>query len=90
MGYGRFSLYFLRTKDQQEIDFLVVDDGRPVLMVDAKADDPQPSSVLFKFQNALRVPAVLLVEHAEGYRRFANEDQTVLVAPACQYLAGLP
>jgi hypothetical protein len=90
MGYGRFSLYFLRTKDQQEIDFLVVDDGRPVLMVDAKADDPHPSSALFKFQNALRVPAVLLVERAEGYRRFANEEQTVLVAPACQYLAGLP
>jgi hypothetical protein len=90
MGYGRFSLYFLRTKDQHEVDFLIVDDGRPVLMVDAKADDPHPSLALFKFQNALRVPAVLLVQDAEGYRRFPNEGQTVLVAPACQYLAGLP
>jgi hypothetical protein len=90
MGYGRFSLHFLRTKDQQEIDFLVVDDGRPVLMVDAKADDPQPSPALFKFQNALRVPAMLLVKDAEGYRRFTNDDQTVVVAPACQYLTGLP
>jgi uncharacterized protein len=90
MGYGRFGLHFLRTKDQQEVDFLVVDDGKPVLMVDAKLDDPQPSPALYKFQLALRVPAVLLVQEAEGYRRLANDDQSVLVAPACQYLAGLP
>jgi adhesin transport system membrane fusion protein len=31
-----------------------------------------------------------LVQAAEGYRRLSNEDQAILVAPACQYLAGLP
>jgi hypothetical protein len=30
------------------------------------------------------------VQAAEGYRRLSNEDQAILVAPACQYLAGLP
>jgi len=45
---------------------------------------------LLKFQSALRVPAVQLVKTAEGYRRIANEDQTILIAPACNYLAGLP
>jgi hypothetical protein len=90
MGYGRFSLHFIRTKDQQEVDFLIVDDGRPVLMVDAQAQNHHPTPALAKFQSALRVPAVQLVKAAEGYRRIANEDQTILVAPACQYLAGLP
>jgi predicted AAA+ superfamily ATPase len=90
MGYGRFSLHFIRTKDQQEVDFVIVDDERPVLLIDAQAQEHQPSPALLKFQNALRVPAVQLVKTAEGYRRIANEGQTVMIAPACNYLAGLP
>jgi uncharacterized protein len=90
LGYGRFSLNFVRTKDRQEVDFLIADDGKPVLLVDARGEDLRPSAALIKFQNALKVPAVLLVQAAEGYRRLPNHDRTVLVAPACQYLAGLP
>ncbi len=90
MGYGRFSLNFIRTKDQQEVDFILSDDGRPVLLVDARAQEHQPSAALMKFQSALNVPAVQLVQAAEGYRRVSNEGQSILIAPACQYLAGLP
>lgn len=90
MGYGRFGLNFIRTKDQQEVDFLLSDDGRPVLLVDARAEEHQPSPALMKFQAALKVPAVQLVEAAEGYRRVSNDGQSILIAPACQYLAGLP
>jgi predicted AAA+ superfamily ATPase len=90
LGYGRFSLNFVRTKDQLEVDFIVANDGRPVLLVDARAEDPEPSAALIKFQSALRVPAVMLVRSADGYRRRPNDDQTILIAPACQYLAGLP
>jgi predicted AAA+ superfamily ATPase len=90
MGYGRFSLNFIRTKDQQEVDFVLSDDGRPVLLVDARAQERQPSAALMKFQTALNVPAVQLVQAAQGYRRVSNEDQSILIAPACQYLAGLP
>jgi len=30
------------------------------------------------------------VRTAQSYRRISNEGQTILIAPACQYLAGLP
>ena len=90
MGYGRFNLNFIRTKDQQEVDFILSDDGRPFLLVDARAQDHHPSAALMKFQAALRVPAVQLVRAAEGYRRVSNDDQSILIAPACQYIAGLP
>ncbi len=90
MGYGRFSLNFIRTKDQQEVDFILTDDGRPVLLVDARPQDRQPSPALMKFQAALKVPAVQLVQTAEGYRRVSNDEQSILIVPACQYLAGLP
>jgi hypothetical protein len=90
LGFGRFSVHFIRTKDQQEVDFVLVEDGRPLLLVDAALEAQQPSPALIKFQDALKVPAVQLVGAAEGYRRIPNDGQTIVVAPACQYLAGLP
>jgi predicted AAA+ superfamily ATPase len=90
LGYGRYSLNFVRTKDQLEVDFIIANDGKPVLLVDARAEEPEPSAALIKFQNMLQVPAVALVKAADGYRRIPNDERTILVAPACQYLAGLP
>jgi predicted AAA+ superfamily ATPase len=90
LGHGRFSLSFIRTKDQREVDFIIADDGRPFLLVDACMDAREPTTAMVKFQSALNVPAVQLVRSAEGYRRFSNSGQTILVVPARQYLAGLP
>jgi predicted AAA+ superfamily ATPase len=90
MGFGSFSLHFIKNKEQQEIDFLIVDNHRPVLMVEAKLSDTQPSAALIKFQNALDVPAVQLVNQAGGFRKLRNGNQKILVAPACQWLTMLP
>ena len=90
MGYGRYSLHFIKNKEQQEVDFLIADDHEPVVMVEAKLSDVRPSSALIKFQNALRVPAVQLVNEASGFRKISNGVQTILVAQASQWLAMLP
>lgn len=90
MGYGSYSLHFIKNKEQQEVDFLIVDDHEPVVLVEAKLSDMQPSSALIKFQNALKVPAVQLVNEASGFRKISNGAQTILVAPASQWLAMLP
>ena len=62
----------------------------PIVLIEAKFADMQPSAALIKFQNALRIPAVQLVDQTTGYRKLSNNDQTILIAPACQWLAGLP
>jgi hypothetical protein len=90
MGYGSYSLHFIKNKEQQEVDFLIADDHEPVVLVEAKLSDVQPSSALMKFQNALKVPAVQLVNEASGFRKISNRAQTILVAPASQWLAMLP
>ena len=36
MGYGRFTLHYVRTLDKREIDFLVARDNRPLLAVEVK------------------------------------------------------
>ena len=90
MGYGTFSLHFIKNKEQQEVDFIVANDGDPVFLMEAKLADTEPSSALRKFQNFLKIPAIQLVEKAGGYRLIPNGDQSILIAPACQWLPNLP
>ena len=90
MGHGSFSLHFIKNKEQQEVDFLIADDRQPILLVEAKLADAQPTPALVKFQNALKVPAVQLINQADGFRKITNDNQTILIAPACQWLAMLP
>jgi len=90
MGYGSFSLHFIKNKEQQEVDFVIANDGAPIVLVEAKLTDGEPTKALRKFQDFLQAPAVQLVEDAAGYRLFPNGDQSILVAPACQWLSLLP
>ncbi len=41
LGFGEFELYYLRTKDQKEVDFLVARDGKPWFLVEAKSGTRQ-------------------------------------------------
>ncbi len=52
--------------------------------------ETEPSSSLKKFQNTLNIPAVQLINDREGYRIISNENQSILVAPAYQWLSRLP
>jgi predicted AAA+ superfamily ATPase len=90
LGYGQFSLHFIKNKEQQEVDFLIAHRHKPVVLIEAKVSETQPSSPLKKFQKALRIPAVQLIGEDEGYRMFSNNDQSILVAPAYQWLSQLP
>ncbi|MBW1863658.1 MAG: ATP-binding protein [Deltaproteobacteria bacterium] len=90
MGYGQFSLHFIKNKEQQEVDFLIANEGEPLVLVEAKFSDTEPSQALKKFQSVLKRPAIQLVEKSEGYRMIPNGDQYVLVAPAYQWLSSLP
>ena len=90
IGHGTFFLHFIKNKKQQEVDFLVANEGEPLILIEAKLSDTKPSPVLKKFQSVLKKPAVQLVEKSEGYRMIPNGDQYILIAPAYQWLSGLP
>jgi uncharacterized protein len=90
MGYGSFSLHFIKNKEQQEVDFLVARDRRPFLLVEAKLSDDQPTAALRKFQAELNVPAVQLISDAKTFKKVSNAHQAILIAPAFQWLSRLP
>ena len=90
MGYGTFSLHFIKNKEQQEVDFLIANEGEPLVLIEAKLSDAEPSPALKKFQGVLKKPAIQLIEESEGYRMIPNGDRYKLIAPAYQWLSSLP
>ena len=52
-GHGDFGLYFLRTKDKREVDFIVTHDNQPWFMVEAKTSDTVISKHLKYFHERL-------------------------------------
>ena len=90
MGYGTFSLHFIKNKEQQEVDFLIAKDHEPFLLIESKFSDTQPSPSLRKFQSVLRKPALQLVGDGESFRLVPNGDQQILIAPAYHWLSRLP
>ena len=90
MGYGSFSLHFIKNKEQQEVDFLIANEREPFVLIEAKLSDTKPSPALKKFQGVLKRPAIQLVEKSEGYHIVANGSWNILVAPAYQWLSSLP
>jgi len=90
MGYGRFSLHFIKNKERQEVDFLLAEANRPLLLIEAKMSETTPSRALQKFQSALKIPAIQLINRQGGFHLLSNGAQQILVAPAWQWLSRLP
>ncbi len=90
IGFGTFALHYIKNKEQQEVDFLIVNQHRPFLLIEAKLSNTSPSPALKKFQNALKIPAVQLVSDGDRFQILQNGSRQILIAPAYIWLAGLP
>lgn len=56
MGLGKFELGYLRDKEKREVDFIVIRDGKPWFLVEAKHRDESLSRTLEYFQNQVKAP----------------------------------
>jgi predicted AAA+ superfamily ATPase len=88
-GAGRFSLHYVRNKEKEEVDFLIAESNRPILLVEAKSSDDKVSRGLEKIQGQLGVPVVQLVNRAGPCKRISNGGQEILVVDAPRWLAQL-
>ena len=56
-GLGRFELGYIRDKQRHEVDFVVVRDGEPFMLVECKMSAKEPMSASLKsFAAKLKVP----------------------------------
>ena len=79
------SLSMFRTKEQKEVDFVLLVDDEPVQMVEVKLSDPAVSPNLRYFHEKYGVPAVQLVKNLRQERM----DKGVEVRRALDYLQQL-
>lgn len=90
LGQGRFSLHYVKNKEQQEVDFLIADGHRPLLLIETKRADAEVTPALKKFQAQLGAPALQLLDSGDAFRRVPNGDRDIVVAPAWMWLPRLP
>ena len=89
-GWGDFSLHYVRNKEKKEADFLIANNRKPVLLMEAKLSEEQVSNDFKNFQDALQIPAVWLV-HKDGVRKLiTNGRHTIGIFTAHPWLASLP
>jgi len=89
-GWGSFTLHYLRDKDKQEVDFLIVKNNEPLLLVETKLSDDTPSQSLINFQDYLNIPAVQLIKKDGIKKIYKNKKNNILVVTAHRWLSTLP
>lgn len=89
-GWGDFDLHYVRTKEQEEVDFLISSRNKPFLLIETKLSDDTVSKSLLKFQSLLGVPAVQLVNRRGVYKSIVTGPFKTCVVDAPRWLSGLP
>ena len=89
MGYGDFDLRYVRDREKREVDFVITESRRPVVLVECKLRDASPHEPLLRFQAAMGgIPAVQLVRKHGVNARIPGES--VRIVAASSWLAALP
>lgn len=70
---GDFALRFLRTKEKEEVDFVVLRDRKPWMLVECKSSELRPSPTLVKFTARLRPTHSLQLVTTRGHDRVFPE-----------------
>jgi predicted AAA+ superfamily ATPase len=91
MGLGEYGLYYLRDKQQREVDFLVTKNNKPFVMVEAKSsNNKELSPYLIYFKTSLNCPYAFQVVFDLP---FINKDcftaTHALIVPAKTFLSQL-
>ena len=90
LGFGEFSLGYLRDKIKREVDFIVVRDGKPWFLVEVKKSKEALSDSLAVFQAKTKAKhAFQVVIDAEYVDRDCFEYCTPVAVPAKTFLSQL-
>jgi len=91
LGFGRFELRYLRDKNQREVDFCIVRDGKPWFLVEVKRGDTALSPALAHFQRQTQSPhAFQVVVDLPFVDADPFERDDPCVVPAATLLSMLP
>ena len=78
-GLGKTDLFYVRTHEGQEVDFLLSLEGKPALLVECKLNDTTPRHFLRNLSQSLGIPFIQVV-HRPGIRKI-DRNHAVVSAP---------
>lgn len=78
-------LHYLRTKEKREVDFCIVESGKPQRMIEAKLRDDTATSALWHFHEKYGIPGTQLVMHCRKERM----DAGIEIRSALKFLQNL-
>lgn len=90
LGLGNFSLHYLRNREKEEVDFLLSNNHKPFLLIEAKSSDNNAAKSLIKFQKILNIPAVQLVNRNNICKLVSNNNLKIMIISADHWLSLLP
>jgi predicted AAA+ superfamily ATPase len=87
-GQGKFDLFYVRNKEKQEIDFLMTNNNKPWLAVEAKFSETQIETARFeKLLQYLKCPFIQVVYQPNIWRPYGKDK---ILCSANRFLTGLP
>ena len=78
-------LHYLRTKEKREVDFCLVENGKPTLMIEAKLRDVNTTSSIWYFHEKYGIPGKQIVKSCKQERMQSDIE----IRSALKYLQGL-
>jgi predicted AAA+ superfamily ATPase len=91
LGQGNINLFYLRDKDKKEVDFLIAEKDKPVLLVECKLNDENISGNLLTFQEMTKAPvAIQVVNKKNVSKRMRQNNSIQWIVSAERFLAILP
>ena len=90
LGYGNFSLHYIRDKEKNEVDFVLTMNRQPFLLVETKLTSKNISKSFIKFQDSLNIPGIQLLYSGDNFQLQSNKEQNILITPAIMWLPLLP
>ncbi len=91
LGQGDINLFYVRDKDKREVDFLIAEKDKAVLLIECKLNDENISDNLLTFQDKTKAPFALQVVNKKNVsRRMKHNSSIQWIVSAERFLSILP
>lgn len=89
-GLGDYDLFYLRTKEKLEVDFVVTKNGKPWFLVEVKTKSTGLSPALYRFQEEIQAPhAFQVTMNLPFVDKDCFEEKEPIIVPARTFLSQL-
>ena len=89
-GFGDYSLHYVRDKEKRETDFLVIENGKPWLLVESKLSSREPDHSLEYFHKALKPKHTFQVVRSLKAGDLYRAGENIYVSVPARFLSCLP